>query len=39
MNSDGWFEIAHMNKLLDAHSKVAAKKEELIKEFISLTKL
>tara|TARA_Y100000389_G_C17213542_1_gene389706 strand:- start:218 stop:613 length:396 start_codon:yes stop_codon:yes gene_type:complete len=38
MNSDGWFDIAHMNKLLAAHSKLAAKKEELIKEFISVTK-
>lgn len=38
MNRNGWYEIAHRRKLLAAHSKVATKKEGLIKEFISLTK-
>ena len=38
MNRDGWLEIAHFKKTLYAHSKVAVKKEELIKEFITITK-
>ena len=38
MNHHGWFEIKHVKETLYAHSKVADKKEELIKEFISLTK-
>ena len=38
MNRDGWLEIAHIKETLYAHSKVAEKKEELIKEFISITK-
>ena len=38
MNRDGWLEITHIKETLYAHSKVAEKKEELIKEFISITK-
>mgnify|MGYP006134993425 CR=1 FL=1 len=38
MRRNGWFEIAHMEKTLHAHSELAEKKEKLIKEFISLKK-
>ena len=38
MNRVGWLEMTHIKETLYAHSKVAEKKEELVKEFISITK-
>jgi hypothetical protein len=38
MRRDGWYEIAHMEMTLHAHSALAKKKDELIKKFISLKK-